>query len=655
MVKFIPILLALLALSLSMSCTETPQPSPTGTLTPTFSPTAEPTPAPSPSPSLEATPYSTPTVSPTPTPTSPVAYLTNAPDRDMYSLAQRLRLKSEQPISRVVNPEPVSYQEGRVDKFWVVDLVDREVHQVDAVLAQVSEHAYWYFQIGSEPSREALESAAQAFEESIYTTVTGALGTEWTPGVDNDLHITILHARLQGAAGYYNASDEYPREVNPISNEREMVYMNTRNLPLGSSSYLGTLAHELQHAIHWANDSTEETWVSEGLSEVAKGLVGYDFSFTGYFLSSPATSLTDWPSDGQSSLPHYGAATLYMEYLAQHYGGHENLSRLVERPENGVEGVTAYLHFMGYQETFEDVFQKWLVANYLDSSEVDGYYYDGLDVAISPEKAVQGYGEERGTVPQYAGEYVEVQLDGGSARVSFQGQSETPLLPTTPHSGDYCWWGNRGDGIDSTLTAEFDLSRVSQATLGFWAWYAIEESWDYAYVEVSTDGGKTWDILAGQHSTPENPVGSSFGPGYTGESGGWLEESVELTPYAGMNVLLRFEYVTDDAVNENGICIDDISIPEIGYSDDAEGDGAWDARGFVRTDNRVAQRYLVQVIEVGDDIVVRDMPIDQDGSGSLTVQGSGAGNVRAVVVIAPVASKTTEAASYILSVEPAPG
>ena len=653
MARFIPILLGLLAISLATGCTGTPQASPTGTLTPTSSPTARPTPTSSPS--AEATTFPTPTVSPTPTSIPPAAYLPDAPDRDLYSLAQRLRLKSDQPIPRVINPEPVSYQEGRVDTFWVVDLVDRGVHQVDAGLVHVSEHAYWYFELGFEPSRAALERASTAFEESIYPTVTGALGTEWTPGVDNDIHMTILHARLQGAAGYYNAADEYPVGVNPISNQREMVYMNTRNLPLGSYGYLGTLAHELQHAVHWAGDPTDETWVSEGLSEVAKGLAGYDFSFTDYFLSSPNTSLTDWPSDGPSSLPDYGAATLFMEYLAQHYGGHDNLEKLVDSPEDGVDGITAYLRAMGYQETFEDVFKKWLVANYLDTSEVNGYYYDGLDVAISPDRTIHGYGEERGTMPQYAGEYIELQLEGGSALVSFQGQVETPLLPTTPHSGDHCWWGNRGDAIDSTLTAEFDLSHVSQATLGFWAWYAIEESWDYAYVEVSTDGGKTWDILEGEHSIPENPVGSSFGPGYTGESGGWLEESVDLTLYAGMNVLLRFEYVTDDAVNEDGVCIDDIFIPEIGYFDDAENDGAWDARGFIRTDNRVAQRYLVQVIEVGDDIVVRDMPINQDGSGSLTVQGSDAGDVRAVVVIAPVASKTTQAASYVLSVEPVPG
>ena len=34
---------------------------------------------------------------------------------------------------------------------------------------------------------------------------------------------------------------------------------------------------------------------------------------------------------------------------------------------------------------------------------------------------------------------------------------------------------------------------------------------------------------------------------------------------------MRFEYVTDKRTFDDGICFDDISIPEIGFFDDAEG------------------------------------------------------------------------------------
>ena len=554
----------------------------------------------------------------------------------------------------MVNPDPVSYEKGRLDVFWVADLVYREMYQVEAELLLVSEHAYWYFQKGFEPREAILVAAAQTFEEVIYPAVTEAFGTEWTPGVDNDTHMTILHSPLRGVAGYYSASDEYPREIYSFSNEREIFYMNTRSFSVGDDAYLGTLAHELQHAVHWAGDAGEETWVNEGLSEVAKNLAGYGLSFINYFIASPATTLTTWPSSRGSTLPHYGAASLFLEYLAQHYGGHDNLSGLVARPEEGIEGITAYLQSLGYQVRFQDVFRDWLVANYLDSDEVGVYFYDGLNVEVGVAATLRERGQHSGAVPQYAGDYIEVRLDEGDARVSFQGQVETPLLPVSAHSGSYCWWGNRGDSIDSTLTAGFDLSRVSRATLNFWVWYAIEESWDFAYVEVSTDGGETWDILEGSLATPENPLGLSFGPGYTGQSDGWQQDSVDLTPYAGMEVLLRFEYVTDDALNEDGICIDDISIPEIEYLDDAESEGLWDTLGFIRTDNRVPQSYLVQVIELGDEIIVREMPLDQDGNGSLVLRGFGAGLERAVVIIAPIAPKTTQPSSYVLSVDQVP-
>ena len=114
---------------------------------------------------------------------------------------------------------------------------------------------------------------------------------------------------------------------------------------------------------------------------------------------------------------------------------------------------------------------------------------------------------------------------------------------------------------------------------------------------------------------------------------------------------MRFEYVTDKRTFDDGICFDDISIPEIGFFDDAEDDGIWDAAGFFRTDNRVPQGYIIQVIELGDQTVVRELLVDSDGNGSLTLQGFGAGLEKVVVIVAPTAPKTTQWASYVLTVE----
>ena len=549
----------------------------------------------------------------------------------------------------------MAYAVGRTDAFWVVDLIDEDVYQVEAELAYVSDHAYWYIEKGLEPSEEALGRTVGAFEETIFQVVASRFGSRWRPDDGGEARITILNARLRGAVGYFNSSDLYPPEVYPYSNEREIVYMDLHALPLGSAAYLGALAHELQHAAHWAGDPDEESWVNEGLSEVAKGMAGYDLSFTGFFLSSPGTTLTTWPSHGASSLPHYGASGLFFEYLAQHYGGHDRLGGLVDRPEDGIEGVNAYLASLGYSETFRDVFRDWLATNYLDALRIDPYNYDDLEISIRPGRTMTEPSTVRTSSPQYAGEYIEVRLPEGDARLTFQGQSETRLLPADAFSGSHCWWGNRGDSIDSTLTKALDLTGVDSATLRFRAWYSIEEQWDYAYVEVSEDGGETWDILQGNHSSPENPLGLSFGHGYTGSSDGWLQESIDLTPYAGGSVLLRFEYVTDSAINEEGICIDDIAVPEIGFFDDAETEGVWTAAGFVRTDNRLPQGYTVQVVLLGDETSVVEMPVDGAGNGSLALQGFGESLGKAVVIIAPTAPRTTQPASWVLTVEHAEG
>ena len=49
--------------------------------------------------------------------------------------------------------------------------------------------------------------------------------------------------------------------------------------------------------------------------------------------------------------------------------------------------------------------------------------------------------------------------------------------------------------------------------------------------------------------------------------------------------------------------------------------------------------------------VVREMLVDSDGSGSLTLQGFGAGLESVIVIVAPTAPKTTQRASYLLTVE----
>jgi hypothetical protein len=161
-----------------------------------------------------------------------------------------------------------------------------------------------------------------------------------------------------------------------------------------------------------------------------------------------------------------------------------------------------------------------------------------------------------------------------------------------------------------------------------------------------------WDILPGRHTTAENKSGNSFGQAWTGLSGGgdvpqWVPEEVDLSAYAGRVIEVRFEYITDDAVNHVGFLLDDIAVPAIGYFDDAEaGDGGWQAAGFVRIDNALSQRYVVQAIAQGDQLRVQRMALDATNHGQLAITGLGETVDRVVLVVSGITPFTTEVASY---------
>ncbi|MBC8265151.1 MAG: immune inhibitor A [Anaerolineales bacterium] len=673
-----------------VTSTPTPAPAVLRALTPTPLPVAASTSTPAASPAVihKLTPTTLPITTSTPTPTpSPVATSTPAerfasteealakttvPERDLIALTARLK-KVDQPIPLVVNDTPPNYAVGDKDIFWVGNIDTTVNYSITATLSYLTPHLYLWVEEGVSFDQEALKRSAERFENHIYPTNRRLFGSEWTPGVDNDPHIHILQAGGLGATvlGYYLDTDEYSKLVNPYSNEREMFYINSDRLQPGTETYESVLAHEFQHMIHWAVDADEDAWVNEAFSELASHLNGYDVGgFDRVFSSNPDTQLTSWPDGPGQASANYGASFLFAAYFLERFGD-QSVRRVVSHQANGAAGFEAILTEHGL--TFDDFFADWLMANYLDDAGIADGRYGYRDLTVGPANLDQTHrdypAQRSATVHQYGADYIELQGEGDLV-LSFTGSTEVKLVPTHPHSGKYFWWSNRGDNSNMTLTRAFDLTGLSRATLKAWLWYDIEENWDYAYIEVSTDGGQTWDILEGQYTTDSNPNGNSFGQAYTGKSQAsadeapdWVEEEMDLTPYVGQEILLRFEYITDGAVNHVGLCVDDIAIPELGYSDDADtstelstgGDEQWIAEGWIRTDNTLPQRFLVQLIELGPNVRVQRVELDDTQSGRLVVEGLGNEVERAVLVVSALAPVTTELASYEYSIELAQG
>jgi immune inhibitor A len=578
---------------------------------------------------------------------------TVVPVRDLHDLAVRLRGVPPDTL-RTINPlGSPDYPVGTRRLFHASNADTDEQFDIYAVLEYKTEHVYMWVEEGVPFDRDSLVAAADLFEEHTYVTDRAFFGSEWTPGVDNDPHLSVLHARGLGfsVAGYYSSSNEFVSAVREDSNEMEMFFINVDAVTINDEFYNGVLAHEFQHMIHWCQDRNEDTWLNEGFSELASYLNGFDAGgFDWEFAAEPDRQLNAWAEEPGAAGPDYGAAYLFTAYFLDRFGP-EFTQALVAHPKNSFVSVDAVLEEMNTGLTHVDVFGDWVVANLLDDPAIaDGRYgYADIDPAAFRAGITYSEGDypvsKSATVHQYGTDYIE--LRGEQPLVfGFVGSTRVRLVNAAAHSGRYVWWSNRGDDSDMTFTRAFDLSHVSEATLEFWAWYDIEADWDYAYVEVSADGGRTWKILTTPSGTGANLNGNSFGWAYTGKSGGWIHEQVDLSTLAGQEVLIRFEYITDDAISNPGFAVDDIAIPEIGYLSDFEADGGgWEPAGFVRHANVLPQRWLVQLILFGPETTVQRLELNEKQTGEWIIPLSGATD-RAVIAISGLAPVTTEVASY---------
>jgi immune inhibitor A len=155
------------------------------------------------------------------------------------------------------------------------------------------------------------------------------------------------------------------------------------------------------------------------------------------------------------------------------------------------------------------------------------------------------------------------------------------LVLATPPQGTMAWWSGMGDNLDNNMTRSVSVPGGSPA-LTMQVWYDIELDWDYAYVEVSTNGGASWASVAGNITTNTSPNGQNFGNGITGSSGGWVTASFDMSAYAGQTVLLRLRYWTDGFVQGKGFMADNIVLGS--FSDGAESSpNGWTLNGFKAT------------------------------------------------------------------------
>ena len=546
------------------------------------------------------------------------------PENDPYELACRLRKICD--IPKTVPGK--SYQAGDKEKFWILNGYTAEHRQATATLLYVTPHTYFWVEDGVEVNQSDVEQLIDTFENKIYPKDRSFFGSEANPGMDGDSHLFVIYANDLGGStvGYFNPSDTSNPLINQYSNAHETFILSTR-LKLTREFTYGVLAHEFVHMIQNAYDRNEVSWINEGSADVGMFINGYDIGGHDWvYVQNPDLQLTTWGGAQDDNFSHYGAAFLYMNYFLDRFG-EEATQALIKNPKNDITSVDDTLAQLditdpqtGKVVTADDVFMDWATALYLmDGSVGDGRYtyhnYPNAPHIPSAGEFIDNCPQQTsGTVNQYGIDYIDITC-AGDLTLHFKGSTTASLLSTQTHSGSYAFWSNNGNESDMTLTREFDFTSVSAPiNLSYAAWYDLEKDYDYVFVEASTDG-RDWEILKTPSGTDYNPVGNSYGWGYTGASSDWLQETIDLSKFTGQKVQIRFEYVTDTAVNKEGFLLDDVRVDAAGYGSDFEaGDDGWVANGFVRIENVLPQTYRLSLILKGDTTTVTNIQLNADNT-----------------------------------------
>jgi hypothetical protein len=291
----------------------------------------------------------------------------------------------------------------------------------------------------------------------------------------------------------------------------------------------------------------------------------------------PENSLNLWGEGNPNAvLADYGHAYSLMQFLYDRYGA-EFMSRLHSDGElQGLASLKAALEQEG-----ADLYQ--VLHDHQSMTLLDKIVGDsrrGVVLGVQKSRVTtpslrstvnlanpQSY-DDPGAAPNGA-DFVPLQKADGTVlrgkdlkSLRFDGATTLPPIPLQwsvvaddPDSaGDPVLWSGDGNNINATAVASVTVP-AADPTLTFEAKFGAELGYDYGYVVVSTDGGATYAPIAG-----DKTVAGPLGPALNGTTTGFENFSYDLSAYAGQNVLLGIQYVSDGGVNEGGLLVDDVTV-----------------------------------------------------------------------------------------------
>jgi len=473
-------------------------------------------------------------------------YLQKAAENTRLNHPELFETELHKPAWLAKKSQPVV---GDSMEFWAVDVKKNEYYRLWAELRGIGSLVMIWVEKDQLTADQVTDDVVQAVinnmeaqtpaqsvdpNKGILEIIHEYYGNEPDRDGDKLTDILLLDVRdnysepnnLTYIAGFFNPSDQLDTKINPNSNMRDLLYLDTFPSVKYDKVYV-TAAHELQHLVHYNYDIDEHNTINEGASQLSQIITGFEWDNPAPFFEDPSRSLLAWAS-ASDPVVHvdYAKAQMLMLYLFEQFGK-DFLTTLVQDERNDVTALDAVLPAYAGGLTFADVIHNWFIANYINDTAVDaqyGYNYPQAKSYHAEEKMIVSEYPmtiNSQSIERYAAEYIKLR-NGQGIKVDYTSGTVTSLALKVVE-GDYSFIPvTSGVTFEDTAfgSAYQDIVFMTMNEANYTGYYSYEfdSQQPYFIMEVKYDDG-TPDIITGQQrgilfgtNSPGNQWALKFSP-----------------------------------------------------------------------------------------------------------------------------------------------
>lgn len=500
--------------------------------------------------------------------------------RDPQAMAERWLGWSGGPD---VPPPPPVYEVGETTQFWVTKAGHASPTQIKATLAATGPFVELWVEDGLDYKPGSMDNISNRIQTAFVDfqlrenqggfttfprTLAGIEDQDKLPfaDVDGNQRYTVLFAKDLNTTRnvIYNPVHNLTNAwvANGWTNQQGMFIINTSATPslaLNDLTYLALFARAFYSMLIEQNNPAQAPWMREAQSWYM--LLDYrgspispaDFQT---FFQTPDLPLTSSDTE-RSAITAVGQ--MFFNYVQQRFGP-AVLRELFTTTGSGLDQLTDVLASQGINDlvtdnpvTGQDVFADFAMTNGLNAAIGDGRFVyltraaEGLRAASFGAQDNFDFQGARFPVQQYGTNYLTLSATTPAEfQLSFEGVPTVPRLPMPNQPDNHFYWSGNGLYQNTSLSRSVDLTGVQAATLTFDAWHQLSEGWNYGYVSISEDGGKTFKLMVSSGTTTTNPNGLAYGAGFTG-----ISNPAPSRPFPYLGIGLESNGITISSIADN--------------------------------------------------------------------------------------------------------